>query len=186
MRLGQFITGNNVLQRHVASERQALLVVSVMARKAIEQEVLPQIEPGLTSIADVEGVLASTKQSLLSSFKMKDQTYTRLTGYKSIDQSDTQFLDDLLHVLDEWATQTKSTLAEGDSSKQDEIKLKIHVDSEVEVKVDTGSMANVEVETQPPPRKGRKNRSAEFQAEEEEDTSLPSENEELDLNEVRL
>lgn len=185
MRLGQFITGNDVLQRHVATERQALLVVSLMARKAIEEEVLPQIEPGLTSVADVDAVLASTKQSLVSSFKMKDQTYTRLSGYKSIDQSDTQFLDDLQHVLDEWAVQTKGALAGGEPAKQDEIKVKIHVDSEVAVKVDKGSMTNVEVETQPPSGEDAPPFSW-HQAEEEEDTSLPSEEDDLDLNEVRL
>lgn len=177
MRLEELLKGNDVVQQHLAAERvAALLVVSPLARKAIEQEVIPQLESGISSISDVDNIVSSTKDEIESAFKTKSQVYTRLISYKSIDQSDNQYLTDLLRVLDEWATSTKNTL-EGGSDGTDEVKVKIHVDSEVAVKVDKGTMTNVSVETEP---------KKEATVEQREDIPVSSSDEGLDLNEMRL
>ena len=105
MRLDQLITGNDTVQKHVASDRekQALLVVSPKARAAVHKEILPQLEEGVTSAKVAEELCESTKEQLDQSFKSKDEVYTRLILYKSIDQSDDQYLRDLKIVMDEWA-----------------------------------------------------------------------------------
>lgn len=133
MRLGQLISGNDAVQQHVASERekQALMAVSPMARKAIEREILPQIEDGVTSASAAKGLAESTKAQIEYSFKHKDEVYTRLIGYKSIDQSDTQYLRDLLVVMDEWAEKTESHLSETKvPAGGGEITVKVEVESE--------------------------------------------------------
>jgi hypothetical protein len=151
MHLDEMLRGNDVVRRHLAAERSAGgIVVSPMARRAISEEVLPQLEAGLVDVSAVDDIVRSAKTDIEEAFRGKTTTYTRLVSYKSIDQSDTQFLEDLLRVLDEWAAEMKTTLEDGDEAKSDEIKVKIHVDSEVAVKVDKGTMTNVEVEAAPP------------------------------------
>lgn len=177
MHLEAFLKGNDTVLRHFSAERVAAgLVVSPMARRAIEQEVLPQLDASVTSVAAVSDLLSSAKAEIEDAFKGKTTTYTRLVSYKSIDQSDTQFLEDLLRVLDEWAVRTKSTLADGDEGDDDEVKLKIHVDNEIAVTVDDAdSPVSVEVDT----------KTASEDETEDDDVSLPS-SEEFDLNEMRL
>jgi hypothetical protein len=112
MRLDQLIQGNDVMQRHVATERgkQALTAVSPMARRAIQQEIIPQIEESVISVETAEGLCESTKRSIEAAFSYKNEIYTRLISYKSIDQSDQQYLEDCLIVMDEWLRATKATL----------------------------------------------------------------------------
>lgn len=119
MRLEQLIEGNDSVQQHVASERQknALVAVSPMARRAIKQEILPQIEESVLSIESVDDLGDSTKRSIEAAFSYKNEIYTRLISYKGIDQSDNQFLEDLLVVMDEWMRNTKATLKAGDDEE---------------------------------------------------------------------
>lgn len=193
MRLGPFISGNDSLQRLVATEREklGLLVVSPMARLAIEKEVLPQLEDLISDEVDIDELRDATKDEIKTGFNGKSQVYNRLISYKSIDQSDSQFLEDMLHVMDEWAEKTKRVLDDGDGDrdgKQDEVKVKIHVDSEVAVKVDQGSLTNVEVEADPPKTTSADGKPAILtwrKAADCEDVVLAAEDD-LDLNDVRL
>jgi hypothetical protein len=157
VRLEQFIQGNDDVQQHVASEREknALVAVSPLARKAIKQEILPQIEESVISVESAEDLCNSTKRSIEAAFSFKNQIYTRLIQYKSIDQSDSQFLDDLLMVMDEWLRGMKAQLddgeskAEGDSEKQEvEVTVKVEqapADETVTVK-DPESGPKIEVD----------------------------------------
>jgi len=147
MRLEQFIQGDDSVQQHVASEREkaALLAVSPMARKAIEMEVLPQLNEAVTSVDAIDELAKTTKEEIEAAFKGKTEIYTRLIGYKSIDQSDDQFLDDLLHVMDEWATKGKNLLEDGPPAQPGEVKVKIEVESEVNVKTEAGKETDIEV-----------------------------------------
>ena len=137
MRLEQFIQGNDEVQQHVASEREknALLAVSPLARKAIKQEILPQIEESVISFEVAEDLCNSTKRSIEAAFSFKNEIYIRLVQYKSIEQGDTQFLDDLLIVMDEWLRGMKAQLdngdekAEGGSEKQ-EVEVTVKVEHE--------------------------------------------------------
>lgn len=119
MRLEELIKGNDEVQQHVASEREkkALVAVSPMARKAIRQEILPQIEESVISVESAEDLCDSTKRSIEAAFSFKNEIYNRLIQYKTIDQSDTQFLDDLLLVMDEWLRGTKTRLADNDAEE---------------------------------------------------------------------
>ena len=120
MRLEQLIEGNDSVQQHVASERQknALVAVSPMARRAIKQEILPQIEESVLSVDSVDDLGNSTKRSIEAAFSYKNEIYTRLINYKGIDQSDDQFLEDLLVVMDEWMRNTKALLQAGDDDEE--------------------------------------------------------------------
>jgi len=137
MRLEQLIEGNDVVQQHVASEREktALVAVSPMARRAIRQEIVPQIEESVISVESVDELGDDAKRSIEAAFSFKNVLYTRLIGYKSIDQSDGQFLDDLLIVMDEWMRSTKATLADDDDDEAGEDDKKAPEPQTVEVKV---------------------------------------------------
>jgi len=91
--------------------RQAFVLVSPTARLAIEQEVIPQIDGLVTSPEVASALCQEVKTALTEAFHRKDETYTRLIRYKSIDQSDSQFKRDLLLSLDEWLEKTLTTLA---------------------------------------------------------------------------
>ena len=147
MRLEQLIKGDDSVLQHVASERKeaALLAVSPMARKAIEKEVLPQLEESVTSVKAVAELTETTKKEIEAAFKGKTEIYTRLIQYKSIDQSDAQFLDDLLHVMDEWERKTTKILKEGPAAAPGEIQVKVEVDSDINVKNETGDKVEAEV-----------------------------------------
>jgi len=122
MRLEQFIQGDDSVQQHVASERErtALLAVSPMARKAIKAEILPQIEESVLSVGGAEDLCEETKRAIEAAFSFKNEIYTRLVQYKTIDQSDEQFCDDLLIVMDEWLRGTKATLRDTDDKAEAE------------------------------------------------------------------
>lgn len=142
MRVDQLIQGNDEVQQHVASERekQALEAVSPMARKAIRQEILPQIEESVISAESAEDLCNSTKRSIEAAFSFKNELYTRLIQYKSIDQSDAQFLEDLLLVMDEWLRGTKAHLQEDEKEEaktETDEKAKEPEKVEVTVKVET-------------------------------------------------
>jgi len=145
MRLEQLIQGDDSVQQHVASEREkaALVAVSPMARKAIEKEVLPQLDAHVTSSESVDELGEQTKKDIEAAFKGKTEIYTRLIQYKSIDQSDAQFLDDLIHVMDEWVAKSKKILDEGKPADPGEVKVK--VESDINVKTETGDNTEVEV-----------------------------------------
>jgi len=151
MRLEQFIQGDDSVQQHIASERAALLVaVSPMARKAIEKEILPQIEEMVTSVEVVGELCEEIKKDIQTAFKGKTEIYTRLIQYKSIDQSDDQFLDDLIHVMDEWATKTKNVLQGDGPAEPGEVKVKIEVESDINVRTETDGAAQVSVKDSEP------------------------------------
>jgi hypothetical protein len=148
VQLGPLIEGNDSVQQHVASERekQALVAVSPMARRAIQQEIIPQLDESVLSADGVDELGSSAKRSIEAAFSYKNELYTRLIQYKTIDQSDTQFLDDLLIVMDEWVRNTKAVLEAGDDkadaapaaeTQQVEVKVKVEGDA-VQVK-DTSS-----------------------------------------------
>jgi hypothetical protein len=136
VRLEQLIQGDDSVQQHVASERekQGLLAVSPMARKAIKQEILPQIEESVISVEGAEDLCAETKQAIEAAFSYKNQLYTRLIQYKGIEQSDSQFCSDLLVVMDEWLRKTKATLEDksesSSSSEKQEVEVTVKVESE--------------------------------------------------------
>jgi hypothetical protein len=149
------IEGNDSVLKHLASEREkeALLIVSPMARLAIKKEVLPQLEESVNAVGDVDALTKQTKEAIKSAFLAKSPAYTSLVSYKSIDQSDTQYLEDLLHVMDEWSRKTTERL-EKDSEKDEETKpqevtVKVEVESDINVKTDT-SGPGVEVEVSKP------------------------------------
>jgi len=140
LRLDELISGNDIVQRHVAEERaKEALLVSSYAREAVEREILPQIEEGVSSPSTVDELCDSTKAAIEQAFRAKNQVYTRLISYKSIDQGDSQYLNDLLAVLDEWGRRTRETLTGG--ADDDAVKLK----SEVGVKVKNDAGVEVEV-----------------------------------------
>lgn len=138
MRLDQLIQGNDAVQQHVAAERrkEGLTAVSPMARRAIQQEILPQIEESVISVESAEDLCESTKRSIEAAFSYKNEIYTRLVSYKGIDQSDQQFLDDLLVVMDEWLRSTKAGLRDDEDEDDDkDDKDAVPEKQEVEVKV---------------------------------------------------
>lgn len=151
MRLGPLIEGNDTVLKHVASEREknALVMVSPMAREAIKKEILPQLEESITSVNAIDELAEQTKDAIEVGFQQKSPVYTRLIGYKSIDQSDTQFLQDLLHVMDEWGRKTKETLSQGGKDGPEEVKVKVQVDTEVKVQTE-GEDDNVSVDVKLP------------------------------------
>lgn len=155
MRLGPLIEGNDAVQQHVAAERekQALTAVSPLARRAIKSEILPQIEESVISIESAEELCTSTKRSIEAAFSYKNEIYTRLIQYKTIDQSDQQFLGDLLIVMDEWVRGIKARF-EADSSEDtakagpQEIEVTVKVETETETPVqvkDTSSGEEIAV-----------------------------------------
>lgn len=153
MRLDQMIEGNDTVLRHVASEREknALVVVSPMARQAIKKEILPQLEESINDAADIDDLTEQTKEAIEAGFQAKNPVYTRLISYKSIDQSDSQYLADLLTVMDEWARKTKESLEKKDEkdekgqNKPEEIKVKVEVESDINVKTDSPDGVEVSV-----------------------------------------
>lgn len=136
MRLEQLITGNDEVQQHLATERdkQALVAVSPMARKAIRLEILPQIEESVISLETAEELGHETKRAIEAAFSYKNQLYTRLVSHKGIEQGDGQFLADLLLVMDEWLRKTEARL-EQDSKSQPEAHEPAMDKQEVEVTV---------------------------------------------------
>lgn len=177
MRLGPLISGNDSLQRLVAGGREALLVVSPKARAAIRAEILPQVEDGIFSIESLDELLVSTKQAIDAAFSAKTPIYTRLVSYKSIDQSDSQFLEDLLYVMDEWARHQRSALETQKLERNQQSETPV-VPSGVNVNVNTGdgSIHN-EVSTVPGGVSWRRATEQENEVAQEDD---------FDLNDVRL
>jgi hypothetical protein len=187
MRLDDLLKGNDEVQRHLAAERAAGLVVSPLAREAIEREVLPQLEAGVSSTKDIDDLLRFAKNSVTNAFKTKTTSYSRLVSYKSIDQSDSQFLDDLLQVLDEWATSSHNLLAEDAAEGATEgdgeppsIDVHIHVDSEGGVEV--GAAPRVDPKQEPSSKKTLTWRTADDEDADDED----ADDDEFDLNDVRF
>lgn len=90
---------DSLLDDNTADVRVGFRPISVDARRALRQEVVPSKPAGM---ADDQFVLEMTEQ-LRAAVKDKDEWYTRLIRYKSIDQVDEAFFDDLIYVLGEWA-----------------------------------------------------------------------------------
>lgn len=84
--------------------RVAFRPISTDARRALARELVPSKPEGMLV---PQFVLEMTAQ-LRTALKDKDEWYTRLIRYKSIDQVDEAFFDDLIHVLGEWAQQQES------------------------------------------------------------------------------
>jgi hypothetical protein len=135
----------------VANEREkaALQLVSPYARTAIRKEILPQIEESIGTKADVKEAHDHVVKEIEEAFRLKNPTYTGLIKYKSIDQSDDQFLADLVTVMDEWQRKTEETLSSGGSSdSEQEVKVKLEVESAIDVKVKPeNDNVSVEVKT---------------------------------------
>lgn len=93
-----------------SSQKTTLTAIAPAARSAIKQEIIPQIEEGVFSVELADDLAANTKRAIESAFSYKNELYSRLISHKGIDQSDQQFLQDLLLVLDEWARMIKKTL----------------------------------------------------------------------------
>lgn len=148
MRLDAHITGNDEVQRLVASEREkrALLAVSPMARKAIKLEVLPQIEESVLSVESAESLCADTKRAIEAAFSYKNPLYTRLISHKGIEQSDSQYLRDLLLVMDEWLRNTRASLERGSKKERPEAGESDKQEVEVTVKVEAKPEPEPEVQ----------------------------------------
>lgn len=84
------------------SVRNAFQMVSPYARKAVQQEIVPQIEEMVTDKASADGLFAEAHQMIETGFKQKNEVYMRMIQYKGIEQSDQQFKTDLLASLTEW------------------------------------------------------------------------------------
>lgn len=112
MDLKSLIEGNNSVQVFVASERdkQALHLIAPESREAIEQTVVPQIEELITSVEVLDALESDLVLQIQEAFKLKNTMYTSLCRYKSIDQSDSQFMEDLIQAFAEWSSQTRESL----------------------------------------------------------------------------
>jgi hypothetical protein len=172
MRIDQLISDNSEeggqhdqLQRLVAHGRNKqaeLHLVAPQAREAIHAEIIPQIEEAVTSLDVLNSVTDTMVMEIEAAFKNKNQVYTRLIRYKSIDQSDSQYEKDLIAVMGEWQRSTTATLADGDKpgepAKQ-EVTVKVEIDgadkvqttSETEVELrDTDTTETIEVAPESP------------------------------------
>ena len=131
MRLGTLITENSSVQEHAKSgqSKTALIALSPYARKAVQQEILPQLEESVLSESMVDELCEETKLAIQAAFSYKNPVYNRLIGYKTIDQSDEQFRDDLLVVMDEWSRATKRALnhAEPQTAEQQPVEVTVSV-----------------------------------------------------------
>jgi len=156
MRLGQLIDSNSgeggqhdQLQRLVANGRakQAEIhLIAPQAREAIHAEIIPQIEEAVTSMETLNAVTDLMVVEIESAFKNKNQVYTRLIRYKSIDQSDSQFEKDLIAAMGEWQRSTTETLASGEKPGEEpkqEVTVKVEIDGAD--KVQTTSETEVEL-----------------------------------------
>jgi len=166
MRLGQLIDSNSgeggqhdQLQRLVAEGRakQAEIhLIAPQARNAIRAEIIPQIEEAVTSMETLNAVTDTMVVEIESAFKNKNQVYTRLIRYKSIDQSDSQFEKDLIAAMGEWQHSTAQTLADGNKpgENKQEVTLKVEIENvpspaEVELR-DTDTTETIEVAPESP------------------------------------
>ena len=158
MRLEQLITGNDQVQQCVASEqsKEAVLAIAPAARRAVQLEILPQIEENVVSSAAAKELCEDTKKAVEAAFKTKDARYTRLITHKGIEQGDGQYMNDLLLVLDEWLRNTLQTHEEARKSTQDDnIEVVVKLDpkdiineSEVQIKdVNRGPQIKVDADT---------------------------------------
>jgi len=116
MRVGDFFDDD----RHVAVQASlGVKLVSPLARKAFQQEILPQIEEMVSDKETADGLFAETYSLLDAAFKNKNESYTRLIQYKGIDQSDASFLSDLLYSLTEWYENTRKLFMGEESPKSE-------------------------------------------------------------------
>ena len=99
------------------SVRKAFQLVSPMARRAIQEEILPQIESMVSDENTLNELYDESRQMLVSGFKSKSEIYTRMIQYKSIDQSDEQFERDLLACLSQWHETQKKLFDETPESE---------------------------------------------------------------------
>jgi hypothetical protein len=173
MRLDQIIGTNSdeggqhdQLQRLVAEGRakQAEMhLIAPQAREAINTEIIPQVEETVTNMETLNAVTDSLVVEIETAFKNKNQVYTRLVRYKSIDQSDSQYAKDLVAVMGEWQRSTAKTLADGDKpgdeTTKQEVTIKVEIDgadkvqttSETEVGLrDTDTTEDIEVAPESP------------------------------------
>ena len=131
-------------------------LVAPQAREAITTEIIPQIEEAVTSLETLNAVVDSMVVEIETAFKNKNQVYTRLIRYKSIDQSDSQYAKDLVAVMDEWRRSTSQALADGNKPGDDkqEVTVKVEVENvpvpaEVELR-DTDTTETIEVAPESP------------------------------------
>jgi len=97
------LLGDTVLNEAPKSELVEIRPVSIEARRAVEKEIWPN-KPDEMSVEEfvqeMSAILADTVQS-------KGDWYIRLIRYKTIDESDEAFFEDLIYVLKEQAQRDK-------------------------------------------------------------------------------
>jgi len=80
--------------------RIAFQALSVEARNAFKQEILPQlVNLGSAALVDAIGEVTT---AVGEAARSKDTLYTRLVRHKAIDQADDSFFADVLVVLSQW------------------------------------------------------------------------------------
>jgi hypothetical protein len=114
MHLGDFFKNGDKVRKATLS------IISPNARKAVEDEIVPMLEEQITN-ADMIAVMEEQALNLVTvAVTQKNESYTRLIRYKSIDQSDTQFFDDVKKSISEWANKMSSSLMSLDSEGEEE------------------------------------------------------------------
>jgi len=91
-------------------------LIAWSARKALQDEIFPQLEDGVTDLSSIDPLRDEAKETISQGFRAKNEVYTRLIMYKSIDQSDIQYLSDLIEAIDYWAIHLKKILGAPDST----------------------------------------------------------------------
>jgi len=90
------------------SPKVGFISVAVEARRAFQEEILPGAEH-LDSAEGLNGFVNDVVLALEAARKSKDNLYIRLIRYKSIDQTDDRYFDDIQTVLHQWSEQWQPT-----------------------------------------------------------------------------
>lgn len=117
MQLGDFFKNGDKVRKATLS------IISPNARKAVEDEIVPMLEEHITDAGMVSVMEEQALNLVTVAVSQKNESYTRLIRYKSIDQSDTQFFDDVKKSISEWANKMSSSLMSLDSEEEEEMPL---------------------------------------------------------------
>jgi hypothetical protein len=115
MDLSAFLSSNDQLQQLLRNEKTGgVRLVSPEARMALDRELIPQIEELVTDESVLDALLDDISNQIKESFSTKNITYNRLIKYKSIDQSDSQYAEDVLQAFSDWVEKTRSHITQSD------------------------------------------------------------------------
>lgn len=117
MQLGDFFKNGDKVRKATLS------IISPNARKAVKNEIVPMLEEHITDAGMVSVMEEQALNLVTVAVTQKNESYTRLIRYKSIDQSDTQFFDDVKKSISEWANKISSSLMSLDSEGEEEMPL---------------------------------------------------------------